>query len=181
LPSAPCTHTFSLCASLGVTLLWFASRRCQCVHYTTSNVKMADEGISDGLFRVLYRNICGGTKKDTKYLRLTGVPAEIRTEHLRDTSREPHSTLTRSVAAFRNNSSCSDKVTIPMIRRRSCSYASRHEDVRGSGGIVPPSMISALTGSGQLHSPSDLPPGKSLPVSIYRRPGGPQTLTGRYG
>jgi hypothetical protein len=47
--------------------------------------------------------------KATKYLRLTGVPTEIRTDHLLDTSQEPHSTLTSSVAAVRIDHYSDDK------------------------------------------------------------------------
>jgi hypothetical protein len=35
--------------------------------------------------------------------------------------------------------------------------------------------------SGQLHAPAALPPGKSPRYSFYRRLGGPQSRSGRYG
>jgi hypothetical protein len=35
--------------------------------------------------------------------------------------------------------------------------------------------------SGQLHAPAALPPGKSLRYPFYRRLGGPQSQSGRYG
>jgi hypothetical protein len=35
--------------------------------------------------------------------------------------------------------------------------------------------------SGQLHAPAALPPGKSPRYPFYRRLGGPQTRSGRYG
>jgi hypothetical protein len=35
--------------------------------------------------------------------------------------------------------------------------------------------------SGQLHAPAALPPGKSPQYPFYRRLGGPQSRSGRYG
>jgi hypothetical protein len=35
--------------------------------------------------------------------------------------------------------------------------------------------------SGQLHAPAALPPGKSSRYPFYRRLGGPQSRSGRYG
>jgi hypothetical protein len=35
--------------------------------------------------------------------------------------------------------------------------------------------------SGQLHAPAALPPGKSPRYPFYRRLGGPQSRSGRYG
>jgi hypothetical protein len=35
--------------------------------------------------------------------------------------------------------------------------------------------------SGQLHAPAALPPGKSPGTHFYRRLGGPQSRSGRYG
>jgi hypothetical protein len=40
------------------------------------------------------------------------------------------------------------------------NYAPRNEDVRGSGGIAPPFLTSALDGNGQLQASTDLTPGK---------------------
>jgi hypothetical protein len=73
--------------------LWFILRSCQYLDFIVSRGRIIAvgkdlEGNCRGPIQVVFRNIPDGTEKTTKILRIVGVPAEIRTEHLKNTNVE---------------------------------------------------------------------------------------------
>jgi hypothetical protein len=51
----------------------------------------------------------------------------------------------------------------------------------GSGGTAPRILVLGIDGSGQLHAPTSLLPGKQTLVPIRQEAGGPQSRSGRGG
>jgi hypothetical protein len=75
--------------------VWFISRRCQYLDYITlSGMRIREwwiwedlEGSGRGIIEVLTRHLPGGEEKELRTsVRTAGVPADIRTEHLPNTS-----------------------------------------------------------------------------------------------